>query len=170
MRTVGNRPVADIGSCEIHVGMKHLLAPMFGCFLTLTACADWNASVSSPSPDGETIAQVEVALAGAPADNKTRVLIRNGRGGGLPKPVVVVEANNAIVGYTRLHWTDSDHLQVALCDATSFRVEAENMREPAYLDAGKDDGTGVLNAVWVEVVNLSYSEAKRVCLPRGSGA
>jgi hypothetical protein len=150
--------------------MKHQSLAVFAALLALTACSDWKASMSRPSPDGKTIAQVEVALAGAPADNRTRVVIRNGVGGGLPKSVKVVEADNAIVGYTRLRWTDANHLEVSLCDATSFHVVAENMREPAYLSAGRADGVGLPNAVWVDVLNLTYSETKRLCLPRGSAS
>lgn len=116
------------------------------------------------APDGKTEAQVEVSLAGAPAGNRTRVIIKNGRGGELPAPVYVVEANNAIVGYTSLHWSDANHLKISLCDATSYRVQAENMRDPAYLDSGRGDGIGVPNAVWVEVVNLTYSEAAKKCV------
>jgi hypothetical protein len=98
------------------------------------------------------------------------VVIRNGIGGTLPKPVEVVDARNAIVGFTRLHWSDANHLQVALCDATSFHVVAENMRDPGYLDVGRADGAGLTNAVWVEVVNLTYSETKRACLRNGDGS
>jgi len=145
---------------EIQAAMKHFVTPVLGCFLALTGCADWKVSASSPSPDGKTIAQIEVALAGTPVDNRTRVLIRNGSGGGLPKPVYVVEADNAIVGYTRLRWTDANHLQVSLCEATSFHVNAENMRNPPFLDAGKGDGIGVANAVWVEVLN-SPTQSRR---------
>jgi hypothetical protein len=83
----------------------------------------------------------------------------------LPEPVKVVEAKDAIVDFTRLRWLDADHLQVALCAATSFHVVAENMREPAYVSAARDDGIGLPNAVWVEVVNLTYSEAHRTCEP-----
>jgi hypothetical protein len=148
--------------------MKHQFLPACAALLALTACSDWKASAFRPSPDGKTIAQVEVAMAGAPADNRTRVVIRNGVGGRLPKSVNVVEADNSIVGYTRLRWTDANHLEVSLCDATSFHVIAENMREPAYVSGGRADGVGLPNAVWVDVVNLTYSETKRLCLPRGS--
>jgi hypothetical protein len=150
--------------------MMQRLLPMIAVFLALSACSDWNASASLASPDGRTIAQIEVALAGAPANNRTRVVIRNGTGGTLPKSVEVVEAKDAIVGFTRLRWLDRDNLQVALCDATSFNVVAENMREPAYVSAGRANGTGSPNAVWVEVVNLTYSETKRACLPHGDGS
>ena len=117
------------------------------------------------APDGKTIAQIEVSLAGASSKNRTRVVIKNGTGDGLPQPVYVVEADSAIVGFTRLHWSDANHLQVSLCEATSYRVKAENVRNPVYLDAGRRDGIGVLNAIWVEVVNLTYSEKTRRCAP-----
>jgi hypothetical protein len=83
----------------------------------------------------------------------------------LPEAVQVVEADNAIVKYTRLRWLDANHLEVALCAATSFSVVAENMRDPAYIDAGRGDEVGLPNTVWVAVVNLSYSKAKRACVP-----
>lgn len=150
--------------------MKQRLLPVIGVFFALSACSDWKAAPPLASPDGKTIAQIEVALAGAPANNRTRVVLRNGPGGTLPKPVDIVEAKDAIVGSTRLQWADGNHLQVTLCDATSFNVIAENMREPAYLDAGRADGTGLPNAVWVEVVNLTYSETNRACLPHRNGS
>jgi hypothetical protein len=139
---------------------------IFSPLLALSACEDWQPSRSSPSPDGKTIAHVEVSLAGAPADNRTRIVISNGSGGTLPKPVDVVEADNAIVGRTRVRWTDDTHLEVALCNATSFHVIAENRREPSYIDSGRTDGVGLQNAVWVDVMNLTYSDKKRACLPR----
>lgn len=98
------------------------------------------------------------------------MVIRNGAGGELPESVNVVEADNAIVSYTRLRWADASHLEVALCDATSFRVIAENMRESAYVSAGRADGIGLPNAVWVEVLNLTYSETQRLCLPPGNAS
>lgn len=134
-------------------------------FFLMSSCADWKPSESSVAPGGKTIAQIEVSLAGAPADNKTRVVIKNGLGGSLPEPVYVVEANNAIIGHTRLRWADADHLQVVLCDATSYRLTTENYRYPAYLDVVRADGTGDPNAVWVEVVNLTYSEKAKGCVP-----
>src|SRR4051794_32641012 len=105
--------------------------------LALSACADWKPASTSTAPDRKTVAQIEVALAGAPASNRTRVVIRNGTGGSLPKPVYVVEADDAIVGFTRLRWSDSNHLLVMLCEATSYRVEAENLRDPPSLDVGR---------------------------------
>lgn len=143
------------------------IAP-FISFLGLQGCADWKPSVSLAAPDQKTITQIEISLAGTPAGNDTRVLLKNGAGGSLPKAVYVVNAKDAIVGYTRLRWLDSSHLQVSLCEATSYEVTTENMRDPPYLNSGKGDGIGVTNAIWVEVENLAYSETARICVPRGT--
>jgi hypothetical protein len=150
--------------------MKVALAGLLGSLIALSACADWKASGSSKAPDGRTIAEIQVSLAGAPADNRTRIVIRNGNGGGLPEPVYAVEAKNAIVGFTRLRWVDANHLQVTLCDATSYHVRSENLRNPPYLDSDGNDGTGDPNAVWVEVINLSYSLSEKACLPYSKAA
>lgn len=146
--------------------MKLGPAAAISAALGLVACADWKPVDASTAPDGKAVAQIEVALAGASASNKTRVVVRSGTEGELPKPVYVVEADGAIVDRTRLRWSDANHLLVTLCDAKSYRVEAENLRNPPFVDAGRGDGTGVPNAVWVEVVNLTYSEAAKSCVPR----
>ena len=132
----------------------------------ITGCADWKPSGSATSPNGKTVAQIEVALAGASSSNRTRVVIKNGKGGSLPKPIYVVEADGAIVDRTNLRWTDANRLLVTLCDATNYRVESRTLGEPTYVDAGRGDGTGVENAIWVDVVNLNYSDDARSCLPR----
>ena len=137
--------------------------------VVLSGCAEWQSAGSLTAPDGATVAQVEVALAGAPAGNRTRVVLKNEARGGLLAPGNVVEADNAIVGFTRLHWSDADHLRVTLCEATSFKVSAENLRDPPFIDVGRSDGEGVTNAVWVEVVNLAYSETEKRCVRRQPG-
>jgi hypothetical protein len=136
--------------------------------LAVHGCANWTPSTSLTAPDGKTVAKVEVSLAGTPAGDDTRIVLRNGSGGGLPAPVLAVEAENAIVAYTQLRWLDSNHLLVSICEATTYRVKTENLRDPAYIDAGKADGTGVPNAVWVDVENLAYSESAKRCVPRGT--
>jgi hypothetical protein len=138
--------------------------------IALQGCEKWQPTASMIAPDHKTVALVEVSFAGAPAGNETRVAIKNGTGGTLPEPVYVVEANNSIVGHTRLRWLDADHLQVTLCEATAYRVRTENLRDPAYRDAGRGDGAGVPNAVWVEVENFAYSEQTKQCVPRGKSA
>ena len=141
-------------------------AVIVGLF-SLQGCADWKPTTATSAPDRKTVAQIEVSLAGTPAGNFTRIVLKNGPGGELPKPVIVVEAHDAIVGFTRLSWLDSDHLHVRLCDATYYTVRTENLRDPGYLDSGKGDGVGIPNAVWVEVKNLRYSETTKACEPRG---
>lgn len=148
-----------------HVGLDWT---RIGCLiaLALSGCAEWKPASSVTSPDGRTIAELEVALAGASAGNRTRVTIRNGADGGLLAPVQVVEADNVIVGFTKLRWLDADYLEVTVCEATSFRVSAENFRDPPLISTGEGDGEGVPNAVRVELRNLTYSASQRRCVPR----
>ena len=145
--------------------MKTDLIAAIGAAVALSSCGTWQPGTSSVAPDKKTVAQIEVSLAGAPAANRTRVVIKNGAGGTLPQPVYVVEAANAIVDRIRLQGLDANHLQVSLCEATTYRVRTENLRDPGYLDAGRGDAP---NAVWVEVENLAYDEITKQCLPRGT--
>lgn len=94
------------------------------------------------------------------------MVIKNGNGGNLPKSIYVVEADGAIVDRTSLQWMDANHLRVTICEATSYRVEARSWREPPFVDAGRGDRIGIENAVWVDVINLAYSDDAKTCVPR----
>lgn len=158
-------PLRTLGSDVVRQAMADARHLAIGATVLLAACGSWEGRTSAVAPDGKAIAQIEVKLRGASSSNLTRVILRNGRGGSLPRPVYVVEADGAIVDFTTLRWAGADRLIVALCDATSYRVTAENLRNPPIIDVGREDGTGDVNRIKVDVVNLTYVEAEKSCRP-----
>jgi hypothetical protein len=135
----------------------HFLCCLVG-IVPLTACGTWEPSRQARSPDGAAVARVEVKLRGTSGSNLTKIHLDNGRDGSLISPGEVVSADGAIVGATRISWSDPNELRVILCEARAYQVRARVQRDPVTRNDGSE------NAISINVENWRFSERRKECV------
>lgn len=134
---------------------RHTTVSLF--LLLLCSCGEWQAANQLQSPDGASLATVEVKRRGASSTNLTRVSVTNATGGKVLDPGYILTADGAIVSHTRLAWDGPDLLSITLCEAISFEVRSRLLREPVTRADGSE------NAIHVDVINQRYSEREKRC-------